>query len=331
MADSYITALSESTSAISSDLLILEDDPGGTPDTRKITVANLLKSHTGGLINGKISVTVASNDLTVAIKTLAGNDPSADDHVFIKIGTSIYTITSARSVTAVDGTNWAGRGGTMFAALEHDWFVYLGYNATDGVVIGFSPIPYARKYGDFSTTSTAETYCKISTITNAASTDPYTVIGRFAATLSAGAGYTWTVPTFTPSNLIQEPIYETDWRTWTCVPSQGYSSVPTATVYQYQVRGKNCYLAMREGTNGASNTTGQGIYPIPFTAKTITNGLWFGFAFIVNNSTTDAAGYCYVSSAGTNINFVRSADAAYTSGGVGRRVNLQSPFSYPIA
>jgi len=88
---------------------------------------------------------------------------------------------------------------------------------------------------------------------------------------------------------------------------------------------------MREGTNGASNTTGQGIYPIPFTAKTITNGLWFGFAFIVNNSTTDAAGYCYVSSAGTNINFVRSADAAYTSGGVGRRVNLQSPFSYPIA
>ena len=49
--------------------------------------------------------------------------------------------------------------------------------------------------------------------------DYYTVIGRFAATLSAGAGYTWTVPTFTNANLIQRPIFETrllDWvATWT--------------------------------------------------------------------------------------------------------------------
>ena len=326
MAETYIKTVSggQKTTFSTTDAIPLDD---GTTSTY-ILVSDLYKSN--GLVNGKLSVTVSSNDLIVAVKTLAGNDPSTSDPVFIKLDTNIRMITSALSVTAVDGTNWAGRGGTMFAALEQDWFVYLGYNATDGVVIGFSPIPYARKYGDFSTTSTAETYCKISTITNASSNDPYAVVGRFAATLSAGAGYTWTVPTFTPSNLIQEPIYETDWRTWTCTPSQGYSSAPTATVYQYQVRGKNCMLSMREGTNGTSNTTAIGIYPIPFTAKTITNGLWFGFAYVINNSVTDAAGYCYVQSAGTTINFVRSAEAAYTASG-GRRINLQSPFSYPIA
>ena len=32
---------------------------------------------------------------------------------------------------------------------------------------------------------------------------------EFGATLSAGAGYTWSVPTFTVNNLIQRPIYET--------------------------------------------------------------------------------------------------------------------------
>ena len=326
MAETYIKTVSggQKTTFSTTDAIPLDD---GTTSTY-ILVSDLYKSN--GLVNGKLSVTVSSNDLIVAVKTLAGSDPSTSDPVFIKLDTNIRMITSALSVTAVDGTNWAGRGGTMFAALEQDWFVYLGYNATDGVVIGFSPIPYARKYGDFSTTSTAETYCKISTITNASSNDPYAVVGRFAATLSAGAGYTWTVPTFTPSNLIQEPIYETDWRTWTCAPSQGYSSAPTATVYQYQVRGKNCMLSMREGANGTSNTTAAAVYPIPFTAKTITNGLWFGFAYVVNNSVTDAAGFAYVQSAGTTINFVRSADANYTASG-GRRINLQSPFSYPIA
>jgi hypothetical protein len=76
-------------------------------------------------------------------------------------------------------------------------------------VIGFSRIPHACSYDDFSATTTNEKYCAISTITNASATDYYENIGRFGATLSAGAGYTWTVPTFTAKNLIQRPIYET--------------------------------------------------------------------------------------------------------------------------
>lgn len=163
----------------------------------------------GFLINGKISPSVASNDLTVAIKTLAGTDPSASDPVYCRIGDTVRAITSALSVTKNDGTNWFNAGSAELATKEIDYFVYLGYNATDGVVIGFSRYPGANSYNDFSVTSTNEKYCAISTITTAASTDYYEVVGRFAATLSAGAGYTWTVPTFTARNLVQKPIYMT--------------------------------------------------------------------------------------------------------------------------
>jgi len=177
-------------------------------------------AHQGFLINGKIVPSVASSDLTVAIKTLAGTDPSSSDPVYVRIGDTVRPITSALSVTKNDGTNWFNAGSAELATKEIDYFVYLGYNATDGVVIGFSRIPYANQYGDFSTTTTNEKYCAISTITTAASTDYYENIGRFAATLSAGAGYTWTVPTFTAANLIQRPIYTTN----------SFQFVPTITV-----------------------------------------------------------------------------------------------------
>ncbi len=163
----------------------------------------------GFLINGKIVPSVTSNNLTVALKTLSGADPSPADPIYVRIGDTVRTITAALSVTRNAGTNWFNAGSTELAAKEVDYFVYLGYNATDGVVIGFSRIPYARQYSDFSTTTTNDLYCAISTITNATSTDYYEVIGRFAATLSGGAGYTWTVPTFTAANLVQQPIYTT--------------------------------------------------------------------------------------------------------------------------
>ena len=162
----------------------------------------------GHLINGKIAVTDAAG-ITVAIKTLAGNDPSETDPVFVRIGDTVHMLTAALSVSKADGTNWMNAGSAELATKEIDYFVYLGYNATDGVVIGFSRYPGANSYDDFSATTTNEKYCAISTITTAAATDYYEVVGRFAATLSAGAGYTWSVPTYTAKNLIQRPIYET--------------------------------------------------------------------------------------------------------------------------
>jgi hypothetical protein len=138
------------------------------------------------MLNGKIVPSVASNNLTVALKGLDGNDPSATNPIYVRIGDTVHSITSALSVTKNAGTNWFNAGSAELATKEIDYFVYLGYNATDGVVIGFSRIPYVTDYSQFSATSNNEKYCAISTITNAASGDDYTVVGRFAATLSAG-------------------------------------------------------------------------------------------------------------------------------------------------
>jgi hypothetical protein len=165
--------------------------------------------RTSGLLGGRIQVTVASNNLTVAVKTLAGADPSTSSPVGIWIGDTLRWITGALSIAANAGTNRLNMGSAELATREVDLFVYAGYNATDGITLGFSRIPYARLYSDFNTSPTNERHCAISTITNAAAGDNYVNIGRFAATLSASPSFNWSVPSFTNANLIQEPIYET--------------------------------------------------------------------------------------------------------------------------
>lgn len=223
-----------------------------------ITTLNInpLFAPQGFLINGKISVTDTGSGLTVAIKTLAGTDPSATDPVYCRIGDTVRTISAALSVTKADGTNWCNAGSSELATKEIDYFVYLGYNATDGVVIGFSRYPGANSYDDFSATTTNEKYCAISTITTASATDYYEIVGRFAATLSAGAGYTWSVPTFTAKNLIQRPIFETRWLSWLPTYSANGSmtfGTVTTTTAKYKVLAKRCDIRITAtGTTGGS-------------------------------------------------------------------------------
>lgn len=245
----------------------------------------------GHLINGKIAVTDAAG-ITVAIKTLAGNDPSETDPVFVRIGDTVHTIMAALSVAKADGTNWMNAGSAELATKEIDYFVYLGYNATDGVVIGFSRYPGANSYDDFSATTTNEKYCAISTITNAAATDYYEVIGRFAATLSAGAGYTWSVPTYTAKNLIQRPIYETRSLTWlptyTGSGSLTYTSV-TENKASYKIVGNKVFIELKtSGTTGG--TTSSSLYiTAPFSRKSAeANGAMSG-GWIYDGA--DAAGF----------------------------------------
>lgn len=226
----------------------------------------------GILVNGIISVSVASNDLTVAIKTLAGADPSVGDPVSIQIGGVVRQITSALSVTKNDGTNWCNAGSSELATKLIQYFVYIGYNATDGVTIGFSRIPYARAYSDFSTTTTNEKYCAISTITNAASTDKYVIVGRFSATLSAGAGYTWSISG--TGDVVNYPIFETDILSWqpsySATVSMTYSSV-TTSVAEYRVCGRRFELELITlGTTGG--TAAPGIRAtMPFAARNYAN------------------------------------------------------------
>jgi len=236
--------------------LLAEHNQDGT---HKINTFQHLYAPEGFLLNGKIVPSVSSNNLTVAIKGMDGNDPSATNPVYVRIGDAIRSITSALSVTANAGTNWFNAGSTELATKEIDYFVYLGYNTTDGVVIGFARIPYATAYSQFSTTSTDERYCAISNISHASSSDSYTVVGRFAATLSAGAGYTWGVPTFTSINLVQRPIYETRMLT-SNANLTGFSSIINGGLRYKIISNKLTFTCSASGAflGGTSNGTGFG-------------------------------------------------------------------------
>lgn len=208
-----------------------------------------ISSPQGYLTNGRIEATVSSSNLTLALKGKDGNDPSATNPVYCMIGNTRQAVTSALSVTKNAGTNWFNSGATGLAAQEIDYFAYLGYNATDGVVIGFARIPFGRVYGDFSTTTTNEKYCAISTITHAASTDEYEVIGRFNATLSATASFNWSIPA-TPI-VVNRPIFET--RVMLYTPTlTGFSSTGSYII-AYRIVGQQ--LILNFGLYSGSSTS----------------------------------------------------------------------------
>lgn len=265
------------------------------------------KSAEGVMDNGKIDVTVASNNITVAIKSFAGADPSATNPVYVVINGVVRTITSALSVTRNAGTNWFGNG----LNFECDYFVYLGYNATDGVVIGFSPI-LGNQYSDFSTTTTAFNYAAISNTTTASSTDKYVVIGRFAATLGVAASYNWSVPTFTPSNLIQTPIDKTRWLNYGSVTTiTGFSAITTAEII-YKVHDRMVFSRIYfVGTSNA--TTATYTMPIPPNITTTSNGI----CIVNNGSLSNNSGRLQGSIGSTTFNVYRDiSQTAWTAFGI---------------
>jgi len=209
--DEKISQLINNTSPVGSDFLALVDS--GTLQTQEIQLGDLNLLPEGWMYNGKLSPTIGSNNLTLAIKTKAGGDPSASDPVSVWIGGSFRRITSALSVTINAGTNTFNAGGAELAAKDIDFFPYLSFKTSAGaLVLLVSRIPYARLYSEFSTTATDDHYAAYSS--QPASTDDCVVIGRFRAQLSAAAAYNWSIPT---SAVINRPIYETDECTYTPV------------------------------------------------------------------------------------------------------------------
>lgn len=231
---------------------------GSAVGSAAISTYNMVSNEAEGVLqNGRISVTDTGSGINVAIKTLAGADATSTTPIKCVIGGTERSITAALSVTAADGTDFFAAGSGGMQTNEIDYFVYLGYNATDGVVVGFARIPYARQYSDFSATSTNAKYAKISTITTAASTDYYNVIGRFAATLSAGAGFTWSVPTYTAINLIQRPIFKTRTLAYTPTLTSGTGTITSSSVtgtYRIEETIMDLWNVITITTNGTGAT-----------------------------------------------------------------------------
>jgi hypothetical protein len=264
----------------------------------------------------KIGVSVAADDLILSLTHIDGTTPSTSRPLWFLINGTWRAVSAATSCTLADGTNWMNLGATETATIEQDLFAYVIWDSNSSVVaIAPSRIPYGKLVSDFNATTTNERH--IGNYANYSSTDDVAVIGRFAATLSAGAGYTWTVPTFTGANLIQRPIYETRWLTYTPTIA-GYSSNPTSAVYMYQIEGGLMRVALREVGDGTSNNTVH-TYSAPFSAATRTNMSWYAsLPIVMNNGAMEAAGSVSLASASASMAVTRSALGAWTASGACR-------------
>jgi hypothetical protein len=324
----YVTAVSELTAdrTITFPLLTADDT---FVFRNHDNVAIKFNAPQGFLINGKIVPSVASDNLTVAIKGLDGNDPSATNPVYCRIGDTVRSITSALSMYRAAGVNYGNAGSAELATKEIDWFVYLVYDSTSSAVtVGISRIPYARLMSDFGATGQSEDgLVRTAGLTNVAG-DECEVIGRFAATLSAGAGYTWTVPTFTTINLVQGPRYETRWLAWQPTYSAGgsmtFTSV-TSSLVQYKIRDNQLFCELRAtGTTGGTAANDLRA-TLPFNSSSASTGVYIGTGGSVKD-TTQIAGYALVGNAG-NLVIARKYDASNFGLDTDRRIEFLFNFA----
>jgi hypothetical protein len=158
----------------------------------------------GGLINGFIRVTVASNDLTVAISTSSSSqvDPTATNPVYVWIGDTLRSITGALSLTVNGGTSSLNMGSAELATQEVDLFPYLQWNTTTSALnLLASRITSARKMSGFVNSATDEK--GVLGIVNYNANDNVILVDRFSATSNSSNNFTAT------GNVYGEPIYET--------------------------------------------------------------------------------------------------------------------------
>lgn len=215
-----------------------------------------------------ISRTVdGSGNMTISLLNYLGAVPSASAPVKIQIGWVVRTITSACQATfLLAWTNWWNTWSTELANKEVDWFVYiLDYNNVwTSFNLWISRYPLYQNLSEATWWYTSEKYLMQSwNIWN----ETVTLIGRFNATLSAGAGYTWSIPA--TSVIINYPIYDTRWLeiapTWT-----GFSAIPTNVFSSYRLQWNNCFYRPHAQTNWTSNAT-----TLTITAPFWASDLWF--------------------------------------------------------
>lgn len=304
MADQNLTELTQMTEAqiLSSALLYAVGDPEGTPVDLNVPVGSLLGEYY------KIVPSIASNNLTVAITHLDGSDATATNPLLFKIGDTWQTVVASLAVTKNAGTNWCNAGGAELAAQDVDYFVYViqETGAAAGTKIGFSRICHATTMADFVNTSTDEKYIAGSW-TNLTTSDAVTLVGRFRARLSGGAGYTWSIPT---AKVINRPIYESDMLVW-AAQTAGFASDPVSSTGYYKVRRECMDFYWYMGSVAASDATNFTV-TVPFKCKSGI-GQFYTIPSVYDNSAQAAAGLAAASSTSNVLTLYKSAYAAWTN------------------
>jgi hypothetical protein len=326
MADQFITELDAATTFEDTGLFVLEHDPSGTPETMKITTANVL-SEILRRTTYQISRTISANDLVVALKNPDGSDPSTARPLSFNIAGSIRKLSSALSITIADGTNSFNLGAAELGGTTQDLFVYAGWRAsTSTIFLMLHRLPHLTDYSQASSTATNENYGAIT----GAAPDPADVvanIGRVSAQLSlAGTSHLWSVGS--GGNVLSYPTFETRWMTWNGTPG-GFSSNPTG-VGRYKFNRNTSTIFRRDTVNGTSNA-GTFTYTLPFSAATVTSMVWGSAAVVFDNGTQQTTpGALRVQSGATTLEVFKDfANTAFTGSG-GKRLSQMNPMVYEV-
>jgi len=193
--------------------------------------------------------------------------------------------------------------------------------------IGFARIPYANLLSDFVDSTTSEKlFSEFVGSLQSTSASKITVIGRFGATLSAGAGYTWSVPTFTVNNLIQRPIYETRELNWS-PQYTGFSTAPSGVTAKYKVRDDFVRTNILETNNGTSNSTSKSI-SFPFRSRSsVTYGALIN---TIDNGTQGYGKFLFGGGSNTPSVFPNLTSPTWTASGSCRIETLGVTIEYGI-
>jgi hypothetical protein len=264
---SKTTALTQNTAPNGGDLKAMVDAPSSSPLSQWIFNGddNILP---GLALNYLITRSVATSDLTISVVGKNGSAFTATHPMSCWIGSTYRRATSQLTKTWNDATNWANLGAAEHATKDVDLFVYLIWNttpATDVMDFGWSRYPGGRVYSDFSTTTTHEKYLAYANASQPAATDEVQLIGRVNATLSAGAGYTWSVPA--TSVIVNYPIDVSRWLAWAPTHSRSgtaYTNLPTTNTAYYQIHRDNLAFTETHTQHGTPGGTGNQRFTLPF-------------------------------------------------------------------
>ena len=182
-----------------------------------------------------IVTSVASWNLTVALKNFEWNDPTTTKPVKVQIGWVIRTITSALSYTEIVWQNYYNLWSAELATKEVDLFVYLCQDTlVNTITIAWARIPYWITKADFDF-SWFDREKWLNTVNNT-STDKVVNIGRFNAILSAT--YDWSIPA--TSVIINRPVFET--RKLEYIPQFSNSILSWYNYAYYQIISNRMYV-----------------------------------------------------------------------------------------
>lgn len=256
-----------------------------------------------------IVTSVAGGNLTVALKDKYGNDFSASNPGYFKIGDTVRTITGACSFTTNAGTSWLNLGSAELATKEVDLFAYIVYSTSSNSVVPMSSrYSSARLISDFDTSGADKEKGVIGSVVN--NTDQVECIGRFNAILSGGA-YTWSIPA--TSIIISRPIYETRWLTWVPRWIGGGGSVgtyaTTITSALYKISGSTVSVGSYSLISNLGSWSGVLEYSLPLVPNGGVNVPLAGsISANATNPVTAARGMPYFVS--TGIRFLSSTGSA---------------------